>query len=330
MLWLLRLRCLWAATSSKSVLGPQAMLLVRWAGCTDRSDKVVRSRRSPWKVWVPFLWLWTWWCSWWAVVGSRTGWSWSNCDVLGWLYRSSSVVSGIVRLWRKHLPSGQVPRSMGQVVGSRRSPHHVFHSASLGFLEDWAYMSFSRSMMSWSSSLVMVLSRARFMLPLPRVCTGRSGLVVAGSDSCMTKMSGPWRLSHILLVDRLSRPFSWNVVMSVALKESMSSIPISATLMARSPMLLARSQSRMSLNPMALSKKNVTWKRGGCVVNKGCFVYVWVIMTCMYLNVGIMSSIECHVCHDLMKWNFKVALNLKWSHSWCHCGCGPGLSLPWM
>ena len=46
--------------------------------------------------------------------------------------------------------------------------HHVFHSASLGFLEDWAYMSFSRSMISWSSSLVMVLSRARFMLPRPR------------------------------------------------------------------------------------------------------------------------------------------------------------------
>ena len=42
------------------------------------------------------------------------------------------------------------------------------------------------------------------------------------------------------LVDRLSKPFSWNVVMSVALKESMSSIPSSATLMARSPMLLHR------------------------------------------------------------------------------------------
>ena len=65
--------------------------------------------------------------------------------------------------------------------------HHVFHRASLGFLEDWAYMSFSRS-----SSLVMVLSKARFMLPRPRACTtGRSGLLVTVSDSCMTKMSGP-------------------------------------------------------------------------------------------------------------------------------------------
>ena len=160
--------------------------------------------------------------------------------------------------------------------------HHVFHSASLGFLEDWAYMSFSRSMISWSSSLVMVLSRARFMLPRPRAwTTGRSGLLVTVSGSCMTKMSGPWRLSQILLVDRLSRPCSWNVVISVARKESMSSIPISATLMARSPMLLARSQSRMSLNPMAPSKwSNV--RRGGCVCcERGVRACMYVIMACV-------------------------------------------------
>ena len=36
--------------------------------------------------------------------------------------------------------------------------------------------------------------------------------------------------------------------MSMFLEVSMSSIPISATLMARSPILLARSQSRTSLN----------------------------------------------------------------------------------
>ena len=70
--------------------------------------------------------------------------------------------------------------------------HHVFHRASLGFLEDWAYMSFSGSVVGWSSSLVMVLSKARFMLPRPRACTtGRSGLLVTVSDSCMTRMSGP-------------------------------------------------------------------------------------------------------------------------------------------
>ena len=48
----------------------------------------------------------------------------------------------------------------------------------------------------------------------------------------------------------------------VALKESISSIPISATLMARSPMLLARSQSRISLNHMAVSKM-ICREKGG-------------------------------------------------------------------
>ena len=62
--------------------------------------------------------------------------------------------------------------------------------------------------------------------------------------------------------------------MSVARKESISSIPISATLMARSPMLLARSQSSMSLNPMALSKwPDVRKGGGGCIVN-AVFVHV--------------------------------------------------------
>ena len=63
-------------------------------------------------------------------------------------------------------------------------------------------------------------------------------------------------------------------MISVARKESMSSIPISATLMARSPMLLARSQSRMSLNPMALSKWSNVRRGGVCIVN-AVFVRVY-------------------------------------------------------
>ena len=84
-------------------------------------------------------------------------------------------------------------------------------------------------------------------------------------------------------------------MISVARKESMSSIPISATLMARSPMLLARSQSRMSLNPMALSKwSNV--RRGGvvCVVNA---VFVRVCMS------------SWHVCND---YDDRSGYELSW------------------
>ena len=32
---------------------------------------------------------------------------------------------------------------------ARAMVHRVFHRASLGFLDDWAYMSFSKSMMIW-------------------------------------------------------------------------------------------------------------------------------------------------------------------------------------
>ena len=212
--------------------------------------------------------------------------------------------------------------------------HHVFHRASLGFLEDWAYMSFSRSMISWSSSLVMVLSKARFMLPRPRACTtGRSGLLVTVSDSCMTKMSGPWRHSQILLVDRWSRPCSWNVVRSMALKESMSSIPISATLMARSPMSLARSQSSMSLNPIWLFLNDLMWKRGVVVC------VLWVQNLCMYVFLW-----PWYVCETVILMMYvsdrdyqnnseetSNSAHLNWSHSWCHGGsCCPGLSLLWM
>ena len=79
MLLLLPLRCLWAATSNKSVwhrfwlLDLRAMFPVRWVSCMGRFDKGVPPRRSLWTVWVPSPWLLTWWCSWWAVVGNRMG-----------------------------------------------------------------------------------------------------------------------------------------------------------------------------------------------------------------------------------------------------------------
>ena len=177
----------------------------------------------------------------------------------------------------------------------------------------------------------MVLSRARFMLPRPRVwTTGRSGLLVTVSGSCMTTMSGPWRLSQI----RLQR---WIDCQDHVL--GMLWYPW----LARSPYHLSPSlplwwqdlpccwhvANQVCPWIPGLFLNGLMWEGGGLYV-------LWMRCSCMYLRahgmcvmtVMLVVDVNDRGCHDESQ-KLQSSAHLKWSHSWCHGGsCCPGLSLP--